>query len=557
MTERQRQICYNMAAFLLLFLVSLYRQLSLRYWPEDPCRTYVLYACYVLLLGIWALSIPVRVTQKNMRIFMLLQAAIIFFGATVRFLQDTFWTHNIYLTRISGLWLSASLLPLLLCGLYAALGIGQVDGYRIPRKWFWLIPPTLLMAALNVTDEYHHFMFFLIEDEPQPNLEFYPNIGTFFMAGLALLLIIARILYIYRQNRILSSRKMLQVLVPLFEPSLLVVFSFTYFAGTLGRIPALKGMEVLELYAKLYYSEILTWEFFVYIGLIPTNMDYPEIFRHATVSMQIIQENGSRLLSKHAETVSDDMMDALKKQGHISIANAKELYIHHFEGGTLLWSKDLAKLKSTIESLDRSAEVLSEEGALLREEFKVRKQETALQTKRQIYDGLTDEVKGQLRMMNELTKKCSAASESSQLLRHLYLLGTYVKRRCNLRLIQRETGRISSDDLYLSLKDMISALNILGIQAKLSWQQTQEPSADFSIFLFDALEQVIENERFELDAISLNAEDGRFSVDVNKQDAMLPDEMIFTVKNAGFHIHSCGMPNGYRIVLAEGGDGHA
>ncbi len=557
MTERQRQILYNIAAFLLLFAVSLYRQISLRHWPEDPCRTYVLYACYVVLLGVWTLFIPLRVTQRNMRIFMLLQAAVIFFGATVRFLQDTFWTHNIYLTRISGLWLPASLLLMLLCGFYAALGIGQADGYRIPRKWFWLILPTLLMAAIIATDEHHHFMFFIIEDDPQPNLDFYPNIGTFFTAGLVVLLIVARVFYIYRQNRILSGKKTLRVLVPLFEPILLGIFSFTFFAGMLDWIPALKGVEVMELYAKFYYSEILTWEFFIYIGLVPTNMDYSEIFRHATVSMQIIQADGSRLLSQHAETVSDETMDALRKQDHVSAANAKELYIHRFEGGTLLWSKDLSQLKSTIENLDRSAEVLSEEGALLREEFKARKQETALQAKRQIYDGLTEEVRGQLRMMSELTKKCSAVGENNRLLRHLYLLGTYAKRRCNLRLIQRETGQISSDDLYLSLKDMISALNLLGIQAKLSWRQTHEPSAEFSIFLFDALEQVIENERFELDAISLNAEDGRFGIDVNKQNAPLPNEMIFAVKNADFRIHSCEIPNGYRIVLAEGGDEHA
>lgn len=92
MTERQRQICYNI----------IYRQLSRRYWSEDLCRTYVLYVGYVFLIGIWALSIFARVTQWNMRIFMLLQATIIFFGETVRFLQETFWTHNIYLTRISG-----------------------------------------------------------------------------------------------------------------------------------------------------------------------------------------------------------------------------------------------------------------------------------------------------------------------------------------------------------------------------------------------------------------------------------------------------------------------
>jgi len=40
MTERQRQVRINIAAFLLLFFVSLYRQVSLRYLPDDPFRTY-------------------------------------------------------------------------------------------------------------------------------------------------------------------------------------------------------------------------------------------------------------------------------------------------------------------------------------------------------------------------------------------------------------------------------------------------------------------------------------------------------------------------------------
>ena len=554
MTEHQRQLRYNAASFLLLFLVSLYRQLSLRYWPDDPYRTYVLYACYIFLIGIWALSIPARVTQKNMRIFMLLQAAIIFFGATIRFLQDTFWMFNIHLTRISGLWLSASLLPLLLCGFYAALGIGQADSYRIPRKWYWLIIPALLMAALNVTDEYHHLMFFLIEDELRPNLEFYPNVGTFFMGGLIFLLMTVRILYIYRQNRILSSKRVQQVLSPLFEPILMIFFSFTYFAGTLGWVPSLKGAEVLELYAKLYYGEVLTWEYF-YMGLIPTNMDYPEIFQHATVSMQIIRDDGGRLLSKSAEAVSDKTMDTLEKKGHVSISNSKELYIYRFPGGRLLWSKDLSQLKRALEALDRSAEMLSEEGAFLREELKARKQETALYAKRQIYDELTKEVSRQLQMLNELTKNCTAAAEGDRQLRQLYLLGTYVKRRCNLRLIQRETGRILSDDLYLSLKDIISALNILGIRAKLNWRQARELSADFSIFLFDAFEQIIESERFDLDAICVEAADAQLSFDVEKENASLPDEVIFAAKRADFDVHSGVKPTGYRIVLTQGGEG--
>lgn len=69
MTERQRQVRMNIAAFLLLFFVSLYRQVSLRYLPDDPFRTYILYACYLFLIGGWAISICVRVTQKACELF--------------------------------------------------------------------------------------------------------------------------------------------------------------------------------------------------------------------------------------------------------------------------------------------------------------------------------------------------------------------------------------------------------------------------------------------------------------------------------------------------------
>lgn len=49
MSARQSQIKYNLLTFFLLFTVSLYRRISLRFWPEDRFRTYILYACYYSL----------------------------------------------------------------------------------------------------------------------------------------------------------------------------------------------------------------------------------------------------------------------------------------------------------------------------------------------------------------------------------------------------------------------------------------------------------------------------------------------------------------------------
>lgn len=108
MTARQRQLRLNILAFLLLFSVSLYRQLSLRYLPDDVFRTYILYACYVLLIGAWIVSINARITQKSMRLFLTLEAVVMLIGLSIRFLQDTFWYDNIPLMRVSGMYIEST-----------------------------------------------------------------------------------------------------------------------------------------------------------------------------------------------------------------------------------------------------------------------------------------------------------------------------------------------------------------------------------------------------------------------------------------------------------------
>ena len=214
MTARQRQLRLNILAFLLLFSVSLYRQLSLRYLPDDVFRTYILYACYVLLIGAWIVSINARITQKSMRLFLTLEAVVMLIGLSIRFLQDTFWYDNIPLMRVSGMYIESTLLVGLTFGIFASLGIGQWDNYRPPRKWLLLLIPVIAMTFLSVTDESRHFMFYIIPDEPQPNLNFHPNVGLFLMVGLAIALMIVRIFLIYRRNRIILHSRFLRWFIP-------------------------------------------------------------------------------------------------------------------------------------------------------------------------------------------------------------------------------------------------------------------------------------------------------------------------------------------------------
>ena len=553
MTERQKQIRNNIAAFLLLFLVSAYRQFSLRYLPGDPFRTYVLYGAYVFLIAVWAVSIYDRVTQKGMRIFLLIEAAVMLFGLTIRFLQDTFWQDNVKLMRISGLYMEATLLPVILFGVYATLGIGQADSYRIPKKWYGLLVPVIITVFLILTDESRHWMFYIIPSEAQPNLNFHPNTGTFLMFGFGIALMILRVVLIYKRNRFTNQGKPLKWLIALIEPLLILVFTFDYFAFSLQLIPALEGKEVIELYARIYYIEALAWEFYIYMGLVPVNMQYREIFENATVGMQIIGNGGGRLFSRTASGVSSRQLQDLKDKAYIVTEPGKELHAYRFSDGVLLWNKDVSALRSTIDKLNQSAETLAQEGALLDQEIKTKNQEASLLSKNQIYDELTKEVQGQLRLMKEITKKRQFQDPGNKRLCELVLLGTYVKRRCNLRLIQKETGQIHGDDLKLSLEDMKSAMGLSGIRAELDWDPDRPFSPGFSIYLFDALEHLLEYEHFAVNALSITAKQGQVQFSVIGGSKQAPEGTIPGSPLGDYAVSYQDIPGGYMAVLWEGG----
>ena len=550
MAARKNQIKYNVAAFACLFSVSLYRQISLRLWPDDPARTYVLYLCYAALTAAWAVSLHVRVTQRSVRSFLLLEDLVIFAGLTLRFVQDTFWYENIPLMRVSGLYLSAMLLPQALLGFYAVFGIGQADDYRVPKRWGLLAIPVLLLFLAAATDERRHFFFFLLPQEPQPNLNFHPGVGMLliYVAGLALYA--ARAVCVYRRNNLMSGRPFMRRAIPCVEPVLLLATTLPYMAVTLNLVPALAGVEVIEIFAKIYYVEVLTWEIYIYLGLIPTNSDYQEIFRKSTAAMQILGGDGTRILSEGAEPIPAPLLAELVRKRCVTTEDGNELCLYPLRDACFIWKNDVSGLNQTIAELNQSAESLAQEGILLDEELRTKNEETSLRLKNQIFDGLTREVSGQLRLMTELTKKRNLPPERDALLRRLFLLGTYVKRRCNLRLVQKETGAVHGDDLRLSLEDMVSAMKFVGIECSLRWSEAPAASAEFSLFVFDTLENLLEWERFQVGRVELAAARDGFSFAFYGVRSGTPQP----ANPEGHPLCIEPRPDGYLVRLREGGE---
>lgn len=554
MTEQNKQIWYNLAAFILLFLVSLYRQLSLRYLPGDSCRSWILYACYVFLISAWCISVYMRVIQRSMRRFLIAEGMMMLTGLTIRFLQDTFWYQNVLLLRVSGLYIAATLLPMLLVGMYATLGIGQPDDFKVDRKWYLLLIPVFFLVYLTVTDERHHYVFFLDLQETQPNLNFHPGPAAFLMVACGFLIMIIRTFLIYWRNDLRNQKKTQSRLIPFIEPILMALFSMDYFLVSLQLFPALAGKEVIELYARVYYVEILTWEMYIFLGLVPINMEYQEIFKHATVGMQIISNNGRKIISEYAVPVTPEMFEVLEENDAVEVKPGKNLHIHHMKDGVFLWNQDVAELHTAIDGLNRSAETLAQEGILLSEELRTQNEEARLLAKNRIYDELTREITQQLRLMKEILKKKDASVDKNVLFRQLFLLGTYIKRRCNLSLIQKETGEITAEDMKLSLKDMASAIAMTGTQVSFQWEGNKNFTPDYAIWLFDLLEYILEYERFSLKEITILIDWGKVVYTVTGIEKAAPEEFSYPAGNAGYLIDCKRMPDGFQMILMENGD---
>ena len=554
MSIRMKQIRMIISALLLLIIVSAYRIWSLNYYPQDPFRTYILYACYVFLFLLWGVSIYNRVTQKFMRIWLYLEGSVMLLGLTLRFLQDTFWFRDILLMRISGLCIAATILPFLLLGMYASLGIGQNDQYFMDYKWFSFLIPVLVSTYMILTDERNHFVFFIDPAEQQPNLSFHPGIGFFVLFAIGYVMMILRVLIIYSRNRNIHGKGIMRIVIPFFEPIVMLLFTLDYFLFSLGIVPWLEGKEILELYAKIYLVEVLTWEFYIFMGLVPVNMEYRSILENATVGMQILS-GSEKILSKSAVPVSAQTIKELEKSDFVTLGDGKELHMQALSDGTFLWYTDTSRLRKTIEDLENSVEQLSQQSTILEEELRARNNMAKTQAQNRIYDELTSEVSVQLQKMKELIHRQDSGYGDVETMRKLCLLGTYVKRRCNLKLIQLGMGTIDPVDMRISLEDMIRAANNMNILASINWNPSDLLPSDFYLFVLDTLERVLEYEDFELGEIRIETIPNGASLEIHRCEEK-NSKPVYQDADGQYPQVMEELPDGYRIMLKAGGDRH-
>ena len=158
--------------------------------------------------------------------------------------------------------------------------------------------------------------------------------------------------------------------------------------------------------------------------------------------------------------------------------------------------------------------------------------------------------------MKEIIRSSKDGADHEAELRKLYFLGTYVKRRYNLRLICLETGSVKPEDVKISLQDMVKTLERIHINASLSWEPTVYINPDLAFCVLDTLEEIIEYEDFQIERIGIEIGPAEAAFEVywsSDQSAHGEKKDIYPAKSDRFEISSREIPGGYRVTLTERG----
>ena len=542
MDERKKSVVRLFAAAVLLFAVSAYRQFSMQYWPEDFLRPYLVWVVYTLLLFGWQYTISMKITQKTMRIHLTLQNAINILYLTVRFVQDAFLYTNISWMRFTGYFINIAAVFIPLFGLYGAFYLGKAEDYRIDKKWYLLLIPACFLSVMALTNDLHHFLYYIVPEEPQPNLYFHPYIGTYLIYLWGLWMIGHQVYVIYQRNGTTKSDPLYRKMIPFYEPILLFLFSIPY-AATAYVV----RFELVEYSAGLIFILVLCWELYILTGLIPVNTQYEEVFRRSTVAMQILSPTGERIaVSEKAADLTPVILESLKQNQHFSVTEDVIMHLHQIPNGYMIWQTDLSQINHALRELQGLNAQLEEKQNLLVQEIRIQSNEISVQARNDIYDRLSSVVDGQIALMEKILLKESLSTDDWN---RICLIGTYIKRFCNLQLTYQEQQMIPMGDLAISLQDMTKCMKNLDIRTSLDFCPTSNLEPELILLIMKILEEILEETGFRLTSITIRISDTVCFEITGTEHEFVPRSLA-----GRYQFQAEKIPAGYRLLLSQEGE---
>ena len=495
------KLCLALGLFI---LAGVFRQMD-RLAAPLPSAVYFLLTnlIYIGLAMAWGFSISRRSLPRNDRRWLLLgctMAVLWLFLRAVKyrfFSDDTITRHLWYLYYVPQI-----LAPLF--SLFAALQLGRREGDALSRKWYLLFIPAALLIGGILTNDLHQMAFRAAPGAVTLEADYTHGRVYYLAMTWIVALLLATGIIVYRKCRVSESRRYAWV------PLCVFLGGFALCSLSFANIYTFHKMP--ECFCLTFAA---FWESCLQVGLMPTNGHYRYFFSESTVAAQIVDGQGCPVYrAKNAPNLTPNQLEAGARES-ILLNTDTRLQSVPVQDGRVYWVEDIAKINRIQAQLAEINAQLSEENELIQAENELKRQRAQTEEKNRLMDEMIALVRPQLHQINRLLEE-----ESVQNLKHVCLLGAYVKRRVNLALICDKKAAVLADELAHCIRESLTYLTQYGAVCTLHQDGRGDVNSRDVQTAYDFFEDCLETALPTLSALMVRVECGeRFSVRLMLEDA--------------------------------------
>ena len=488
-------------SYLLLIIAALLFAYSLRFVFHPMTDNSLLaismmtlrWAIQVPLTVAWCVSIRRRILNTGIRKMLLTVGGLLLLWQVVRIIKFDYVIVTEPIGRYCwySYYIAMILVPLI--GVFVVDHIGKPEGYRSPVWMRYLFIPALFLLGTVFTNDLHQLVFTFPNGFEAYNSDYgygfmyIPVMAWFFV--LALFFVIGLMV----KSRVPGSKRFQTM------PLLITVFGIGFWtAYSLGYIECdLTAIDSLII--------IMLLEGAIQSGLIPSNMNYRELFAKSTIAAQIVDGQQIHYTSANAAPLDKAVMEQAKR-GPVDLGDTI-LHSQAIHGGHIFWQDDVKAINDLAEHLRDANDILGERYDLMKAEVDLRERRLQAEEKSRLYDRIAQEIAPQLNKADALLQQSSEHPEKANaLLSQVCVISAYIKRRANLILLGEEKAAVSAHELESCLRESLDNLRLCGVITYLDCHCEGQAAVKQVIAMYDLFEEVTEKLMGQLSAMMVTAE---------------------------------------------------
>lgn len=495
------KLCLALGLFV---LAGFFRQMDRLAAPLPSAACFLLTnLIYIGLAMAWGFSISRRTLHRDDRRWLLLGCAMAVLWLFLRAVKYRFFSDDAITRHLWYLYYVPQILAPLF-SLFAALQLGRREGDALSRKWYLLFIPAALLIGGVLTNDLHQLVFRAVPGAATLEAD-YTHGWMYYLAMTWIVgLLLATGIIVYRKCRVSESRRYAWIPLCVFLGGFALCalsFANTY---TFHKMP--------ECFCLTFAA---FWESCLQVGLLPTNGYYRYFFSESTVAAQIVNGRGEPVYrAKNAPNLTPDQLEAAACESILLNADTR-LQSTSVQDGRVYWLEDISKINRIQAQLAEINAQLSEENELIQAENELKRQRAQIEEQNRLMDAMLSLVQPQLLAINRLL-----SDKSAQSLKHICILGAYVKRRVNLALICDKKMVVPVDELAHCIRESLTYLTQYGAVCALYQEGRGSVSSREAQTAYDFFEDCLEAALPSLSALMVRLECGeRFSIRLMLEDA--------------------------------------